>query len=102
MALLATLLPALLLQISAALSEVVQRHLNVPPSRLYIKFVDVPRSDFGWNGKDGGVWSVFIGGEGVLAGQLLQCSLVWSADDACIDVQGQRSKHVLLALLHCS
>ena len=37
-------------QISAALAAVVQQHLGVPPSRLYIKFFDVARSDFGWNG----------------------------------------------------
>ena len=37
-------------QISAALAEVVQRHLGVPPNRLYIKFFDVARTDFGWNG----------------------------------------------------
>ncbi|KAL4435465.1 hypothetical protein ABPG77_006227 [Micractinium sp. CCAP 211/92] len=36
--------------ISAALAEVVQRHLGVPASRLYIKFYDVARTDFGWNG----------------------------------------------------
>ncbi|EFN53805.1 hypothetical protein CHLNCDRAFT_136510 [Chlorella variabilis] len=37
-------------KISAALAEVVQRHLGVPASRMYIKFYDVARSDFGWNG----------------------------------------------------
>lgn len=37
-------------KISAALAEIVQRHLGVPPARLYIKFYDVARSDFGWNG----------------------------------------------------
>lgn len=37
-------------KISAALAAVVQKHLGVPPSRFYIKFYDVARSDFGWNG----------------------------------------------------
>lgn len=37
-------------KISAALAEVVTRHLGVPASRLYIKFYDVARTDFGWNG----------------------------------------------------
>lgn len=37
-------------KISAALAEVVQRHLGVPSNRLYIKFYDVARTDFGWSG----------------------------------------------------
>ena len=37
--------PAPRLQISAALAEVVQRHLGVPASRMYIKFYDVARCD---------------------------------------------------------
>lgn len=37
-------------KISAALAEVVQRQLGIPPSRFYIKFYDVARTDFGWNG----------------------------------------------------
>lgn len=36
--------------ISAALMAVVERHCGVPPSRFYLKFFDVARSDFGWNG----------------------------------------------------
>ena len=45
-----TAAPLVLSQISAALAEVVQRHLGVPPNRLYIRFCDVARTDFGWNG----------------------------------------------------
>lgn len=37
-------------KISAAIAEVLQGKLKVDPSRFYIKFVDVARSDFGWNG----------------------------------------------------
>ncbi|WIA08676.1 hypothetical protein OEZ85_008103 [Tetradesmus obliquus] len=36
--------------ISTAIAAVLQQKLNVDPSRFYLKFVDVGRSDFGWNG----------------------------------------------------
>ncbi|KAF8072688.1 protein phosphatase 2C [Scenedesmus sp. PABB004] len=36
-------------QISAAICDVLKSKLKVDPSRVYIKFVDVARSDFGWN-----------------------------------------------------
>lgn len=40
------------LQISAAISGVLQAKLNMEPARFYLKFTDVTvRSDFGWNGK---------------------------------------------------
>ncbi|KAK9830211.1 hypothetical protein WJX72_010356 [[Myrmecia] bisecta] len=36
--------------ISAAISEVLKVQLGVPSDRFYLKFTDVPRSDFGWKG----------------------------------------------------
>eukprot|EP00877_Chromochloris_zofingiensis_P014783 jgi/Chrzof1/9559/Cz04g07250.t1 len=36
-------------KICAAISEVLQAQLGVPPNRFYLKFSDVARSDFGWN-----------------------------------------------------
>eukprot|EP00878_Enallax_costatus_P007476 GHUV01007829.1.p1 GENE.GHUV01007829.1~~GHUV01007829.1.p1 ORF type:complete len:116 (+),score=19.09 GHUV01007829.1:172-519(+) len=36
--------------ISAAIAEVLRSKLKVEPNRFYLKFVDVARSDFGWNG----------------------------------------------------
>ncbi|CAI5475682.1 unnamed protein product [Closterium sp. Yama58-4] len=37
-------------KLSAAISEILEAKLTVPPNRFYIKFYDVKRSDFGWNG----------------------------------------------------
>lgn len=36
--------------VSAAVSDILEQKLSVPKSRFYIKFYDVKRSDFGWNG----------------------------------------------------
>ncbi len=36
--------------LSAALCELVETHLKVPPSRTYIEFADAPRKMWGWNG----------------------------------------------------
>lgn len=38
------------LQISAAISDVVQQKLGVPKNRFYIKFVDVDAADYGYDG----------------------------------------------------
>ena len=35
---------------SASLAAVVEKHCGVPPGRFYLKFFDVARSNFGWNG----------------------------------------------------
>jgi len=40
--------------ISAAISTVLNTKLGVSPSRFYLKFVDTPGSDLGWNGTTGG------------------------------------------------
>eukprot|EP00475_Leptophrys_vorax_P041785 TRINITY_DN78848_c0_g1_i2.p1 TRINITY_DN78848_c0_g1~~TRINITY_DN78848_c0_g1_i2.p1 ORF type:complete len:132 (+),score=12.73 TRINITY_DN78848_c0_g1_i2:49-396(+) len=37
-------------KLSATISEVLESKLSISPSRFYIKFYDVKRSDFGWNG----------------------------------------------------
>lgn len=37
-------------KISAALADVVYKHLAVSPDRFYIKFSDVGAADFGYNG----------------------------------------------------
>ncbi|CAM6111000.1 unnamed protein product [Calypogeia fissa] len=37
-------------KVSAAISEILESKLSVPPSRFYIKFYDVKGSDMGWNG----------------------------------------------------
>ncbi|CAK9192844.1 unnamed protein product [Sphagnum jensenii] len=37
-------------QLSAAIAEILQTKLSVPPARFYIKFYDVKRTDLGWNG----------------------------------------------------
>ncbi|CAI5501679.1 unnamed protein product [Closterium sp. Naga37s-1] len=37
-------------KLSAAISEILEAKLTVPLNRFYIKFYDVKRSDFGWNG----------------------------------------------------
>eukprot|EP00850_Spirogloea_muscicola_P014877 SM000110S18884 [mRNA] locus=s110:64200:66041:- [translate_table: standard] len=37
-------------KLSAAICDILQSKLSVPPNRVYIKFYDVKRSDFGWNG----------------------------------------------------
>jgi len=42
--------PATNKELSAAISEILETKLSVPPSRFYIKFFDVKRSDMGWNG----------------------------------------------------
>ncbi|EFJ27733.1 hypothetical protein SELMODRAFT_76736 [Selaginella moellendorffii] len=42
--------PSVNKELSEALSEILESKLSVPPSRFYIKFYDVQRSFFGWNG----------------------------------------------------
>eukprot|EP00249_Psilotum_nudum_P027519 c35293_g1_i1 orf=333-680(-) len=42
--------PATNKKLSAAIAEILESKLAVPKSRFYIKFNDVKRSDFGWNG----------------------------------------------------
>lgn len=37
-------------KLSAAIAATLESKVNVPKSRFYIKFYDVKRSDFGWNG----------------------------------------------------
>lgn len=37
-------------RLSKSLAELLQAKLSVPPNRFYIKFVDVERTDFGFNG----------------------------------------------------
>jgi phenylpyruvate tautomerase len=37
-------------ELSAAISEILESKLSVPPSRFYIKFFDCKRTDMGWNG----------------------------------------------------
>jgi len=37
-------------KLSAAIATILDAKLKVPKSRFYIKFYDVKRSDFGWNG----------------------------------------------------
>lgn len=37
-------------QLSAALSEFVNRHFGIPADRVYIEFTDAPREMWGWNG----------------------------------------------------
>nr|ABK23881.1 unknown [Picea sitchensis]ACN40205.1 unknown [Picea sitchensis] len=37
-------------KLSAAIATILDTKLKVPKSRFYIKFYDVKRSDFGWNG----------------------------------------------------
>ncbi|CAI5973427.1 unnamed protein product [Closterium sp. NIES-64] len=37
-------------RLSAAISEILEAKLTVPPNRCYIKFYDVKAADFGWNG----------------------------------------------------
>ncbi|KAI5070829.1 hypothetical protein GOP47_0015172 [Adiantum capillus-veneris] len=36
--------------ISSAISEILESKLSIPKSRFYLKFSDVNRPDFGWNG----------------------------------------------------
>eukprot|EP00244_Chara_vulgaris_P014965 TRINITY_DN977_c0_g1_i1.p2 TRINITY_DN977_c0_g1~~TRINITY_DN977_c0_g1_i1.p2 ORF type:complete len:116 (-),score=18.47 TRINITY_DN977_c0_g1_i1:374-721(-) len=36
--------------LSAAITDILKKKLNVPPHRVFIKFTDVKGSDFGWNG----------------------------------------------------
>eukprot|EP00270_Netrium_digitus_P009972 TRINITY_DN306_c0_g2_i12.p4 TRINITY_DN306_c0_g2~~TRINITY_DN306_c0_g2_i12.p4 ORF type:complete len:116 (+),score=21.39 TRINITY_DN306_c0_g2_i12:476-823(+) len=37
-------------KLSSAISSIFESKLSIPPGRFYIKFYDVKRSDFGWNG----------------------------------------------------
>lgn len=37
-------------KLSAAVSGILEAKLKIPKNRFYIKFYDVKRSDFGWNG----------------------------------------------------
>ncbi|KAH7284819.1 hypothetical protein KP509_34G071900 [Ceratopteris richardii] len=42
--------PSVNKNISTAVSEILESKLSIPKSRFYLKFSDVNRSDFGWNG----------------------------------------------------
>jgi len=37
--------------LSAALCELIEQHLNVPRTRIYIEFVDAPRKMWGYDGR---------------------------------------------------
>lgn len=37
-------------RLSEALCNLVQEHLGIPPSRVYVKFIDVRRGMWGWQG----------------------------------------------------
>eukprot|EP00243_Klebsormidium_subtile_P013794 TRINITY_DN935_c0_g1_i1.p1 TRINITY_DN935_c0_g1~~TRINITY_DN935_c0_g1_i1.p1 ORF type:complete len:116 (-),score=26.30 TRINITY_DN935_c0_g1_i1:205-552(-) len=37
-------------KLSGAIAELLQKLFNIPANRYYIKFSDVARPDFGWNG----------------------------------------------------
>ena len=37
-------------RLSEALCLLVQEHLGIPPSRVYVKFITVPRGMWGWKG----------------------------------------------------
>eukprot|EP00246_Nothoceros_aenigmaticus_P008081 TRINITY_DN22567_c0_g1_i1.p1 TRINITY_DN22567_c0_g1~~TRINITY_DN22567_c0_g1_i1.p1 ORF type:complete len:116 (-),score=19.33 TRINITY_DN22567_c0_g1_i1:279-626(-) len=42
--------PAVNKRLSKAVADLLEAKLSVPPNRLYIKFVDVENTNFGWNG----------------------------------------------------
>ncbi|KAJ7538824.1 hypothetical protein O6H91_11G064400 [Diphasiastrum complanatum] len=37
-------------ELSKTIAQILESKLSVPPNRFFIKFYDVKRSDFGWNG----------------------------------------------------
>jgi phenylpyruvate tautomerase PptA (4-oxalocrotonate tautomerase family) len=37
-------------KLSEALCRLIEDHLGIPPSRVYVKFIDVPRGMWGWKG----------------------------------------------------
>jgi phenylpyruvate tautomerase PptA (4-oxalocrotonate tautomerase family) len=37
-------------KLSESLAELVEKHLGIPPSRVYVKFIDVRRGMWGWKG----------------------------------------------------
>jgi phenylpyruvate tautomerase PptA (4-oxalocrotonate tautomerase family) len=37
-------------KLSEALSDLIEEHLGIPPSRVYVKFIDVRRGMWGWKG----------------------------------------------------
>eukprot|EP00250_Pteridium_aquilinum_P028454 c3718_g1_i1 orf=373-720(-) len=42
--------PSVNKSISAAIAAILESKLSIPKSRFYLKFSDVNRTDFGWNG----------------------------------------------------
>ncbi len=37
-------------ELSEAICKLLNKHLGIPPDRIYIEFSDAPRNMFGWNG----------------------------------------------------
>ena len=37
-------------ELSEAICKLIHLHIDIPPDRIYIEFIDAPRNMFGWNG----------------------------------------------------